>query len=105
MKHVYTSSQGGAKHDHFRINIRNEPTNDDFFNHKLEPLHQKTFPFEALTIEETVPELCQLILAEAAPILGVVADFPADFFSPEETLALVPQAVIQAFAEQLNTPL
>lgn len=41
-----------------------------FFNHKLEPLHQKTFPFEALTIEETVPELCQLILAEAAPILG-----------------------------------
>ena len=41
-----------------------------FFNHKLEPLHQKTFPFEALTIEETVPELCQLILAEAPPILG-----------------------------------
>lgn len=36
---------------------------------------------------------------------GIVADFPADFFSPEETLALVPQAVIQAFAEQLNTPL
>ena len=34
-----------------------------------------------------------------------MADFPADFFSPEETLALVPQAVIQAFAEQLNTPL
>ena len=31
VKHVYTSSQGGAKHDHFRINIRNEPTNDDFF--------------------------------------------------------------------------
>ena len=58
-----------------------------------------------MTIEETVPELCQLILAEAAPILGIVADFPADFFSPEETLALVPQAVIQAFAEQLNTPL
>ena len=77
-----------------------------FFNHKLEPLHQKTFPFEALTIEETVPELCQLIVAEAAPILGgIVADFPEDFFSPEETLALVPQAVIQAFAEQLNTPL
>lgn len=77
-----------------------------FFNHKLEPLHQKTFPFEALTIEETVPELCQLIVAEAAPILGgIVADFPADFFSPEETLALVPKAVIQAFAEQLNTPL
>ena len=65
----------------------------------------KNIPFEALTIEETVPELCQLIVAEAAPILGIVADFPADFFSPEETLALVPKAVIQAFAEQLNTPL
>ena len=43
-----------------------------------------------MTIEETVPELCQLIVAEAAPILGIVADFPEDFFSPEETLALVP---------------
>ena len=30
----------------------------------------KNVPFEALTIEETVPELCQLIVAEAAPILG-----------------------------------
>ena len=104
MKHVYTSSQGGAKHDHFRINIRNEPTNDDFLTINWNRF-TKNIPFEALTIEETVPELCQLILAEAAPILGIVADFPADFFSPEETLALVPQAVIQAFAEQLNTPL
>ena len=64
MKHVYTSSQGGAKRP-FRINIRNEPTNDDFLTINWNRF-TKTFPFEALTIEKRFLNCSDL---GAAPIL------------------------------------